>query len=111
MRMSSCFFSSRLKMRTARAPVARRRRNSVFPKEPVPPVIMMVLLSNKGLARNGWTVGVHRGYELRPSSRGVAGGGAEPGGIERSVDSDRIVWHDLNLLPVDLGDDPQQVKF
>src|SRR6266849_5217727 len=110
MRMSCCFFSSRLKTRTARMPVVRRRRNTAFPKEPVPPVIMTVQLSNKGVARSGRTVSVHRGDELRPGGRNVAGSGAEPGRIERSVDPDRIVRNDLDPLAVDLGDDSQQVE-
>src|SRR2546426_36679 len=111
MRMSSCFFSSRLKTRTARISVVSRCRNTTFPKEPVPPVIMTVQLSNKGAARSGWTAGVHRGDELRPGGRNVAGSGAEPGRIERSVDPDRIVRTDLDLLAVDLGDDSQQVEL
>src|SRR5258708_2775606 len=111
MRMSSCFFSSRLKMRTARISVVRRRRNTALPKEPVPPVIMTVLLSNKGPARRGFPVVMHRGDECRPGGRDVAGGGAEPGGIERSVDLDHIVRLNLNLLPIDLGDDTQQVEL
>src|SRR5216683_5491332 len=61
--------------------------------------------------RSGWTVGVHRGDECRPGGRDVTGGGAEPGGIERSVDADRIVGLDLNLLAVDLGDDTQEFEL
>src|SRR5260370_27866950 len=103
--MSGCFLASGLKTRTARIPVVRRCRNTAFPKEPVPPVIMIVQLSNKGPDRRGWTTGVHRGDERRPGGRNVAGSHAEPGRIERSVDPDRIIRNDLDLLGVGLGDD------
>src|SRR5258705_4703421 len=111
MRMSSCFFSSRLKMRTACTFVVSRRRNTALPKEPVPPVIITLELSNKGPAGSGCTVRVHRFDECRPGRRDIAGGGAEPGGIERSVDSDRVVGLDLDLLGVDRGDEAQQIEL
>src|SRR5262252_1254380 len=44
--MSSCFFSSRLKMRISRSPELRKRRTTALPNEPVPPVISRVWLSN-----------------------------------------------------------------
>src|SRR5918994_171045 len=44
--MSSCFFSSRLKMRISRRPDARKRRTTALPNEPVPPVISRVLSAN-----------------------------------------------------------------
>src|SRR3546814_14968374 len=40
--MSSCFFSSRLKMRISVISVAKKRFSTAFPKEPVPPVIKSV---------------------------------------------------------------------
>src|SRR3989442_797171 len=110
MRMSSCFFSSRLKIRTARIPVMRRRRSTAFPNEPVPPVIMIVLLSNNCVAQSGGAVGVHLGNELRPGGRDIAGRGTKAAGVQRSVDPDRIVGHDVNLLAVDLGDDTKEVE-
>ena len=47
-RMSSCFFSSRLKMRISRICVFRNRRSTALPKEPVPPVTRRTRLSNMG---------------------------------------------------------------
>ena len=44
--MSSCFFSSRLKMRISRRSEARKRRRTALPNEPVPPVISRVLSLN-----------------------------------------------------------------
>ena len=44
-RMSSCFFSSREKIRISRISVSRKRFSTAFPKEPVPPVIISVLLA------------------------------------------------------------------
>src|SRR6185295_6203362 len=44
--MSSCFFSSRLKMRISRTSEERKRRVTALPKEPVPPVIKSVLSVN-----------------------------------------------------------------
>ncbi len=37
--MSSCFFSSRLKILISRISVSRKRLRTALPKEPVPPVI------------------------------------------------------------------------
>ena len=45
-RMSSCFFSSRLKMRISRSPEWRNLSRTAFPKEPVPPVMRRTLPSN-----------------------------------------------------------------
>ena len=44
--MSSCFFSSRLKMRISLMSESRKRRNTALPKEPVPPVIRRTLSLN-----------------------------------------------------------------
>src|SRR5262245_40329498 len=44
--MSSCFFSSRLKMRISRSSEPRKRRTAALPKDPVPPVMRSVLPSN-----------------------------------------------------------------
>src|SRR5690349_12410738 len=44
--MSSCFFSSRLKMRISFTSVSRKRRRTALPKEPVPPVISNTLPEN-----------------------------------------------------------------
>src|SRR6266576_3453054 len=109
--MSSCFFSSRLKMRTARTSVVSRRRNTALPKEPVPPVIITVRLSSNCAAQSGGTVRVHLRDQVRPGGRDVARGSAKPAGVERSVDPDRIVGHDVNLLTVDPRDDTQKVKL
>ncbi len=45
-RMSSCFFSSRLRTRISPTSVSRNRRSTAFPKVPVPPVIRIVLSRN-----------------------------------------------------------------
>src|SRR5690606_107149 len=37
--MSSCFFSSRLRMRISPTPWLRKRRRTALPNEPVPPVM------------------------------------------------------------------------
>src|SRR5713226_302135 len=50
MRISSCFFSSRLKMRILRTSVDKKRLRTVFPKDPVPPVIINTLSLNKAYA-------------------------------------------------------------
>ena len=44
--MSSCFFSSRLRMRISRRSDARKRRRTALPNEPVPPVISRVRFLN-----------------------------------------------------------------
>ena len=44
--MSSCFFSSREKMRISPMSVSRKCFKTVWPKEPVPPVISRVALVN-----------------------------------------------------------------
>ena len=44
--MSSCFFSSREKMRISPMSVSRKCFRTVWPKEPVPPVIINVALLN-----------------------------------------------------------------
>ena len=45
-RMSSCFFSSRLKMRISGCRCLRKRPTTALPNEPVPPVISSVLSLN-----------------------------------------------------------------
>lgn len=44
--MSSCFFSSREKIRISPMSVSRKCFKTVWPKEPVPPVISRVLFLN-----------------------------------------------------------------
>ena len=51
--MSSCFFSSRLKMRISAMSVSRNRRSTALPNEPVPPVMTRVLPANM-LYSNRW---------------------------------------------------------
>ena len=48
--MSSCFFSSREKMRISPMSVSRKCFKTVWPNEPVPPVISRVALVNKGIS-------------------------------------------------------------
>src|SRR5271157_2982954 len=66
-RISSCFFSSRLKMRISPMSVWRKRRKTALPKLPVPPVISRVLFLNifgflgdgfpgRCLSKAGWTL-------------------------------------------------------
>src|SRR5690554_7252215 len=44
--MSSCFFSSRLKIRISSMSVPRKRLRTALPKEPVPPVINNTFFEN-----------------------------------------------------------------
>src|SRR5215212_8153484 len=54
--MSSCFFSSRLKMRISPISALKKRRSTALPNVPVPPVMTSVLLlSIRGL---DWLPGV-----------------------------------------------------
>ena len=48
-RMSSCFFSSREKMRISPRSVSTKCLSTVLPKLPVPPVIMRVLPANEAI--------------------------------------------------------------
>ena len=54
-RMSSCFFSSRLKIRISPTSSFRRKRlATALPKEPVPPVMSSVLSLNMVESIGGW---------------------------------------------------------
>ena len=44
--MSSCFFSSRLRMRISLMSESRKQRSTALPNEPVPPVISNILSLN-----------------------------------------------------------------
>ncbi len=51
--MSSCFFSSRLKMRISAKSEVRKRDSTALPNEPVPPVMRRTLSLNMGISVQG----------------------------------------------------------
>src|SRR5580658_5865565 len=102
--MSSCFCSSRLKIRISRTSVARKRLSTALPKDPVPPVISNTLSENTSLFAASLPVVIHTPDQLRPWRRHVPSGCREAIRIQRAIDYQFIVGHDLNLFAIDIGD-------
>ncbi len=92
-RMSSCFFSSRLNMRTSLKFNFSRRATAAFPNEPVPPVIRTFILSNIPIPQlcTYSTEAMHFSDERRPIGRDVTCHCSEATRIKRSIDNDAIV--------------------
>ena len=67
--MSSCFFSSREKMRISPMSVARKCFKTVWPNEPVPPVIMSVALVNADIILHLFLICFAR--KLQPFSNSI----------------------------------------
>src|SRR5579862_3404508 len=67
MRMSSCFFSSRLKTRISAKSESSRRVSTALPNEPVPPVIRRILSLNRWSRFIGACFPEERFRELRGS--------------------------------------------
>src|SRR5687768_6996604 len=87
--MSSCFFSSRLRMRISRTGDFAKRRSTAFPNEPVPPVISRVLSLNVEDIRR---------------SLGISGGGRHGAGGGPNLVlflTGRIVDQDCAILPLE----------
>ena len=62
--MSSCFFSSRLKIRISAISESKKRPNTALPNEPVPPVINKVLFKNIYIPSAGYDAGTSIGSAL-----------------------------------------------
>src|SRR5271156_2595521 len=106
-RMSSCFFSSRLKTRICATSVCRKRSTAAWPNEPVPPVMSTTLpLSRESFPDAGGallTEFMHDSQHLLPSGGNIPGALAKAGRIERAVDHQLPVRHDLDRMPVFAG--------
>ena len=94
--MSSCFFSSRLKMRISREIGREKRCITALPKEPVPPVIARVLPAN--IASFPSALPEQVGEHLVPARRDEAGTLGKPFGGQRPVDMEGAVGNDLDRL-------------
>src|SRR5712664_4133690 len=103
-RMSSCFFSSRLKIRISPTSVSRSRFSTALPNDPVPPVIIKVLFLNMNGAPRRRAVCVHLLDQLRPFGGDVPGCAGESPRVQRTIDANRVVRIDRDLLSVDVGD-------
>src|SRR3982751_2020962 len=87
-----------------------RRRTSACPREPVPPVTMTRLPSSNW-PRFGTRRGdaFERGHHLGPGRGRPAGGGAKARGVEGAVDLDAVVGLDLEIQPIRVAQQDQQV--
>src|SRR5829696_5375810 len=103
--MSSCFFSSRLKMRISPISVETKRWMTALPKEPVPPVTRRVLDENMTSAPVRRAGGAHALDHLRPGRGPISRRLAEAARIERSINRHLLVETDLRLNPVHVLDD------
>src|SRR5262245_40298676 len=99
MRISSCFFSSRLKMRISRTSLDRKRLSTVLPNDPVPPVIISTL-SLKIIEGRPLFELTHRRDHRGPFGRGVTGCFAELVSVERAVNHEPVVRRDVDLLAI-----------
>src|SRR3569833_1519180 len=106
-RMSSCFFSSRLKTRISPKSLRRKRLRTALPKEPVPPVMRRTLSLNRVVFSDIEMFRApisaefpHARYQLRPRRGAVAGGVTKAGRVERSVDRHLLIRDDFDGLVV-----------
>src|SRR5829696_732857 len=112
-RIACCSASLREKTTTsAGTPISpsSRRRTRACPREPVPPVTMTLLPSSNG-PRFGAPGGgaVERGHHLGPGRGGPAGRRAEAGGLEGAVDLHAVVGNDIEIEPIGVSEQDQQV--
>src|SRR4030095_12901863 len=114
MRMSSCFFSSRLNTRISAKSEWMKRWSTALPKEPVPPVIIRVLSLN---INQSCEIGLgsaefsHAAYQLGPRRRLIAGGLAKTGGGKRAVNGKPGIGSYLRVPSVGLGHQGQELEF
>src|SRR5690242_12656724 len=126
--MSSCFFSSRLKMRISAMSVCRKRSSTALPNEPVPPVIKSVLFLNILGSPSSFSSSIHsrltrflslgvqlpvilphRLHQLRPSGRDIPRRGPEPGGVEGPIAAEIAVRLDVDPFAIALRHQLEQV--
>src|SRR6266536_3696881 len=112
-RIACCSASLREKTTTsAGTPISpsSRRRTSACPSEPVPPVTMTLLpSSNVPRFVAPGRGAVERGHHLGPGGGRPAGRGAEARGVERPIDLDAVVGHDVEIELVGVAEQDQQV--
>src|SRR5262249_27543106 len=115
-RMACCFASSREKMTIflgLPSSPDRRRRISIMPSEPVPPVTTTVLSVSMMafIPQIMYRLLMHVLNHCRPGRRCKARLRCEALSIQAAVNIDRLIRHDVDVDVVDLLDQREQVEL